>query len=125
MNMIFSHNQSARQQGYIALTSVVVISALLLSLTATMSLAGFSSRFNVLDSEFKTMSNFLASACVDTAILKLIDNLSYAGGETITVDTGQTCEIVSVDDTGPTEKTILTHAEFRRAHTNLEVVVEM
>jgi hypothetical protein len=111
------------EQGFIALISAIVISVLLLNITFTLSFSGYSSRFNILNAEFKSISAALANACVDTAIVKLIEDSSYAGGETIEIDPGKFCEIISV--TGSTEKTIKTQADFNSAHTNLEVVVEL
>ena len=112
------------QQGYIALVSVIVISALLIGISSVLSFTGFFGRFNVLDSEFKEVSIGLAEACAEQAILILADNPSYsvpAGGETYNVGS-ETCLI---DDITPSSwpRTIYAQGVFHDSYTNLQVVV--
>ena len=112
------------QDGFIALTSVIIISAILLILVAVVSTAGFFTRFNVLDYENKTISSALAEACVETALVNLAaDPTNYPAsipvpaGKQITVDSTKTCRICSVSAT-----TIKTRAAYNKAYTNLTVV---
>ncbi len=97
-----SHNQ----QGFIALVSAVIISVVLLTLVVGTGGRGFSSRFNILNSELKAMGSGLAEACVETARLKLAENPGYdplsspdTNPDWIRVDNGG-CEISSVDNAG-------------------------
>lgn len=111
------NSTSPAQSGYIALVSTIIISAVLLILMFGSSTAGFISRFNLVDAEFKEQSEQLAWACVETALLKLTEGLTYAGDEFIPVGSGQ-CWIKSVALTPPT---IEAQASSSRAWTNLRV----
>lgn len=59
-----------RAQGFIALMSAIIISAVLLLVVTTSSFIGFYTRFNMLDAELKARSSAAASACADTQLLK-------------------------------------------------------
>jgi hypothetical protein len=65
-------------KGFIALISVIIISAVLLVVTSTLSFSGFYGRYNILDSELKERSKSLAEACGDIAILKLAGDINYS-----------------------------------------------
>lgn len=107
--------------GFIALMSAIIISVILLLVATNLSLNGFYSRSDILDSELKNRSSALAEACADTAILKLTNNSSYNPvNEVVTVGT-DSCVIQSV--TGMNPKTILTQAIFHNSYTNLKIVV--
>lgn len=116
--------------GYIALTSVIIISLLLITITAALSVANYFSRFNILENEFKIRSDNLAEACVSYARAKLIaDPNNYAGNE-LSVPVGvDTCSIISVTPTGGSwPKTIKTQGIYPRnqaqaSYTNLLVVL--
>ena len=86
-----------------------------------LSFSGFFSRFNILDAENKEISSGLAEACVDSAIVKIASDWSYApivGGESVPVGANN-CNIVSVQISGASEEIIKTQAgmgimEFHR-----------
>ena len=78
-----------KQNGFIALMSVIIICAILLLIAGALSFAGFYSRYNILDSELKDRSSALAEACVDQTLLKIAVDPSYSGNATSTVGTGQ------------------------------------
>ena len=111
--------------GYIALVSAIIISAVLLIITFAMSFSVFFVRFNILDSEFKKTSEALAEACVNTAVLELEKSSSWvpaATGTLVTVDGPEkTCKICKVS--GAAQKTVTTRAAYKKAHTNLEVKI--
>lgn len=110
------------QHGYISLISSIIISVLLLAITFAISFNNSSSRFNILNAEFKEQSSALAEACVDTALLKLAQNQSYGGNENISVGNDQ-CSILPIETlTG--QKIIKTKAIFQNAATNLKVAVQ-
>jgi hypothetical protein len=83
----------------VALTSAVIISAILLAITASMSTTGFVARFNVLDAQYKEQSLALAEGCAHTALLKLAGDRTYTGNETVNVGM-QTCRILPVTESG-------------------------
>ena len=119
-----------RNSGFIALISVIIISVLLITITAAVSLSGYFARFNVLDSEYKERSIALAEACADTAILRLAQDSGYHGPDTVNVGS-DVCTILSVESNG-SEFIIKTQAAFplltsnssEHAFTNMEVIVQ-
>lgn len=113
------------QHGYIALISVIIVSISLLTLVISVSFTGFYSRFSVLESEQKEISNYLAEACINTAILKISQNETYTGAQTISVG-AQNCEIVSVT-TGNifvSNRLIKAQGVYEDAYTNIEVEID-
>jgi hypothetical protein len=102
-----------KQGGYIALTSVIIISLLLITIITALSSVNYFSRYNILENEFKERSLGLAEACVDYAFAKLAANSSYTGNETVAIGT-DTCKVVQVASNG-----ILTQGIFQKSYTNL------
>jgi hypothetical protein len=80
----------SRNEGFIALFSVIVITAILLLMATTLSFSGFFGRLNVFNSELKKESDALASACIDYAMLKLATEIDYTGNEEVDVGS-ETC----------------------------------
>jgi hypothetical protein len=118
------------QSGYIALTSVIIISLLLITITAAISSANYFSRTNILENEFKIRSGNLAEACVSYARAKLAaGSANYAGNELSVPVGSSTCSVISVVPTGAVwPKTIRTqgiypHNQAEESYTNLVVVV--
>lgn len=89
-----------RQSGFVALMSVIIILAVLLVISASISFTSFSSRFNVSDSEYKKRSSALAEACVANALLQLAQTSSVTP-KCVPIDVGGTCP------TDPNQCTIL------------------
>lgn len=110
------------QNGFIALVSAIIISAVLLVATVTLSYSSFFVRYNLLDGEYKERSSALAEGCVDAAILKLAGDPSYSGNEPITIGS-ELCTVRPVQISG-NNKIIETQAEFQNSYTNLRVVVD-
>lgn len=104
-----------RQRGFIALISVIIISAVLLTVAIAASLTGFYSRSNVLDAESKERSSALADSCVDTLLLRLVSGVSVTGSVTVGPDQ---CQIL----TGSSPYHI--QAVFNHSYTNLLVAVD-
>lgn len=115
------------QNGFIALISAIIISALLLIITIATSMTGIFGRFNILDSESKERSTALAEACADTAILEIttavysIDKIIFVGPSS-----ADRCKIISSLENQPivSETTITTQAIINKAYTNLIVVID-
>lgn len=107
--------------GYIALASAIVISLALLILASTVSLSGYFSRFNSLESEFKQKSLALAEACGDTALLKLAIDPAYAGNETVPVGAGR-CSILPIPGAADERLTITTQATVGNAVSNIKII---
>ncbi|MDR3643432.1 MAG: hypothetical protein P4L74_07480 [Candidatus Doudnabacteria bacterium] len=116
------------QSGFIALISVIIISALLLAVTAALSTANYFARFNILEDEFKHHSNALAEACINFARGQVADNQGYVVVTPVSVAVGtDVCRIVSVSAFGG-QTTINTQGIYPnggpdRSYTNLTVVL--
>lgn len=111
-------NYNQKNRGFVALITSVIISAVLLMVAINLSLTGFYARSNLLDFELKEMSYHLAEACIDTAILKLINNPNYnPTSESVDINEYK-CAIESI-----TGNIIKTKADYRNYITNLEVEI--
>ena len=104
------------QNGYIAIVTALILSALIIAITASISLSAFVGRKTVLNSSLKEESRALADACINVALLKLALDINYAGGETVTV--GQDCDIISVT-TNDNQKTITVRSVVENIYTNI------
>jgi hypothetical protein len=108
-------------RGFSALISVLVISAILVALTLSVSTSSFFARADLLDTENKALARSLAQSCIESALLKLAQNFAYQPatlGDVVTVDATHSCAILSVSSSGSTV-TITTRARVQSAHTIL------
>ena len=114
-----------RQQGFIALISAIVIAALLLTVTATLSFSSYVARFNLLGSEYKERSLALAEACGDTALLKLAQDPNYNPSNEVISLGSDSCTVISLQNNTPIagQITIITQGQFQKVTTNLKTVV--
>jgi hypothetical protein len=109
------------QRGFIALMSALIISAVLLLMATSGSFAGYYSRTNSLNSEFKARSAALADACANQTLLALANDSTYTGNATTTVSGSDVCW------TGPITKSgghfsFKTRGYVGKAYTALYVV---
>ena len=111
----------ATPRGFVALMSVIIISAILLILMFTLGTSSFFSRFDALDAENKRVSLGLAEACVNAAILKLAqDDLTVGQVIVDASDPQKTCRICTLSAGGA----LVTRAVYNSAYTNLDVTVD-
>lgn len=124
-SFVFTRNvcRKAEGRGFIALTSAIIISIVLLLFIANTSLSGFYGRVNVLESELKEQSAALAEGCVEEAALRLAIDPSYSGGEDVSIDTHQ-CTILPITASS-NQRVITTSADIQDARTNLRVTVTL
>lgn len=115
-------NQKNRK-GFIALVSAIVMSAILLIITITLSLSNFFSRFTILESEYKERSLALAEACVDSALVKIALDNSYSPSNELVSVGKSSCTIKKIITNG-SQKTIITQANYEQAYSNLRVTVQ-
>lgn len=104
--------------GFMALMSTIIISVILLLIATSLSLTSFYGRTNILDFELKEKSFALAEACADTAILRLAEDSSYGGNETVNVVGADKCQIESV-----VGGTINVKADYKNYITKLEIEI--
>ncbi len=121
------------QKGFIALMSVIIISAILLVLLFTLGVASFFNRFDVLDTENKRVSLALAEACVNVAMIRLAKDSTYTvslPGECVGVGDScgaasakMVCKICGVTVGAAFPKTVEARAVYGGAFTNLSAVL--
>jgi hypothetical protein len=128
------NKQTETQNGFIALMSAIIISAILLGFAVTSGASSFHSRFNTLDSELKRISLSLAESCVNVALLKITQNYDYGNvgagyswpinGEIVPVGS-DTCTIDSMEHeaenitTHQKKVTIIASGEYNGAHSTI------
>jgi hypothetical protein len=107
-------------RAFVALMSVVIISAILLMYVFVLSSSSFFARFDSLDRENKRISLSRAESCVNAALLKIAQDAAYAptAPETVTVS-GGTCTICQ----GTNSTNVLTRAVHNGAYTNIRATV--
>ena len=109
-----------KNSGFIALISVIIISAVLLIASVNLGLNGFYERFNILNTEFKEISNKLVDACLERARLS-IGLSTYTLGEIVVLEIeSYSCEYI-ISENGTK---IEIHSRVQDACTYYEVVVE-
>ncbi len=118
------------EQGFIAVTSAIVISALLIIIGASLGYTGFFSRFNIFDGELKNSSLALAEACAEIARVEIANNSGFTAPSSpytiVTSAPQQYCRILSVAPSGAnyTVQTQATYPETgnQRSYSTLQVV---
>lgn len=116
--------ETNREGGYIALISVIIMSAFMIALTVAVSQAGYLSRFSILHGEFKDVSTAYAEGCVRSAAAYMANQPGYippSGGELVTVGSGG-CRICSAVISGA-QRTVQVRASYQGAVTNLTVIL--
>lgn len=106
------------EKGFIALITVLVITAIAVGVSTSSALSGVSASQLVIKQVRSAQALSLADACGEEALLRLKNNFNYAAGlrETVSFGTEGSCDIVSV--IGVVEKEIRAEAsadnEIRR-----------
>lgn len=112
-----------KQNGFVALFSVIIISFILILVAVTLSFTGYFTRFNIFDSESKNISESLANACIEKARLEIAMDNNFTKSnipiEQIPVDSDYCDYSVT---TNPT--VILAHGVVNSAHTYYWVQVD-
>lgn len=104
-----------KRNGFIALISTVIISAILLAAAVSASRASFWARFDLLARENKKISAAMAEGCVQAALLKIAKN------ENINVP-GE-CANVEISESNP--HIIIARANWKNSYTNLKVTAKL
>ena len=116
------HVTQNKTTGFIAITSVIILSVILLLLASTLSLSTYLNSAGALDAENKEISYFLAYSCLDRALLNLAQNPLYAGNETVMIDANQ-CAIGPIALLGA-NRVIPASATYNNTITNLNTTVD-
>jgi hypothetical protein len=115
-----------KKGGYIALMATIIISLVLLVMTAEEGFSGWYARYAVLGTEAKEQANALAEGCGDQALALLITDLSYAGGDTTVTPAGE-CHTypIAFDSPSPGMVTIKTQAVVRDAYATIALTIDL
>lgn len=108
-------------KGYIAITTSIILSVLILALSVALGSAHLMTRLNAVDYSNKQSSLFIARSCLNYAMLKLADNSLYGGNETINISSYQ-CTIRTIQTSG-LNKIIESRSQVSGATTNLRLTV--
>lgn len=91
---------ASEEKGYIALLSTLFLVTIGGVVAGSLILLGLGFSKSSFALEQSNQAKALANACAEEALLKLKQDLSYAGNETITLASGS-CQIQDVKGTGP------------------------
>jgi large exoprotein involved in heme utilization and adhesion len=105
------------QAGFVLLISSIVISVILVAVVFSISFSGFFTRFNLLDGYNKEASLELANACGEIAVLKLIQDNTYSGNETLDISS-DSCTVLLIS---PGSYEINTTADKGGAVSNVKI----
>lgn len=107
--------------GYIALTSAIIVSVIVMAVTFSAGLSGAFNRFNALSAMDKEASGALAESCIGVALLRLAQDSGYGGDETIPI-ASTTCAILPIE-TAIGQKTVKARGTVQGSVTNIRAVV--
>ena len=111
-----------KPRGFIALMSALLLSGVLLAVAASGSLVGFYTRAGIAASELKERSTAAADACADQALIALIFDDTYAGNETVVLNTLDQCRVGALTDTPTTKVFSVQATSSGKAVTTLRIV---
>jgi len=92
-------------KGYIALISILIISALVLILAVSMGLSGISESGMSLQSSLASESFYVAAACAEETLNRLKIDLNYSGNESITIN-GSSCFVELIEGSGNQDRVV-------------------
>lgn len=98
-----------KEQGFIALSAVLVLSAVFLTLVTGSVIRSIGLSKSVTATQSSAASTALAHACVSRALAEITQNLEYTGDEQLTFPSGS-CEIFPIDDAVPEERELRVEA---------------
>ncbi len=111
------------KNGYIALITVIIISAVVLILILSLTFASLSEKQTIISHNRSLKNYYLANACANYAILQLQKNLDYQGQETINIDE-YNCQIESVFGKGNTNRSFITSSQINDQKKVLKVELD-
>ena len=109
------------EQGYVAITSVIILSSLLMLVAISAGVYGYFARLNILETEYKQRSLGLAESCAQMALLRLKQFPDYLGEDRVYLTKTENCRMnVSVFGAN---RLIQAQGKYIDAFTNLSVEV--
>lgn len=84
-------------RGFLTITITILLSVLLLFLVFSLTYPSFNLYFSLLEENKAFQSRVLAETCAEIVLLKILQNQSYQGNETITFDENF-CQVFPVEN---------------------------
>jgi len=95
--------------GFIALTSILIIGALVLAVAIGVSLRSISESRMSLGEQESHRALALANLCAEQALMRLESILNYNGNESIIIEE-ESCDILAIEGLGNVDRTIKTQS---------------
>ncbi|MEA3357728.1 MAG: hypothetical protein U9Q67_04830 [Patescibacteria group bacterium] len=111
-----------KNRGYATLTSVIVVGAIGLAIAVSMLALSINSHRASHTVEKSTQAKALANGCAEYTINQLKISTDYSGNETLNFTTGS-CEILPVQGSGGSNRTIQTTGNVDDVVRKIQVVV--
>ncbi len=111
------------RNGYVFLVSVLMISAIVISITMSLLLLGLSAEMSGSAVEKSAQAMEIAQSCAERAILALQQGTDYAGDESLAIH-GGTCVIHAIGGSGNTSRVICIEGILGRYRHVLEIVIQ-
>lgn len=111
------------QQAYIALITILIISAVTLLIAASAGLFGISETDMGLIEDQSTQSYYLANACAEYALERLKNNINYAGDETLDIDDGS-CYIYLPEGSGNENRTVKVTGTLANKTRKIKIIIQ-
>ncbi|MEQ1849515.1 MAG: hypothetical protein ABL890_02920 [Candidatus Peribacteraceae bacterium] len=110
-------------RGYVLLISTLFIGAIASAILTSVLMLGTNSGLVHFSVQQSARAVAAAEACAEIGLEALRNNPSYAGDETHTLDTGVTCEVLSIGGTGNTNRLLCTEGVVGDTTRRLEIVI--
>lgn len=110
------------QEGFIALISILIIGAIVLTISIGLSLRSIGETNMSLGGQESHKALALANLCAEQALMKLESTFNYTGNESVPVD-GESCDILAIDGSGNFNRTIQTQSTVSNYTKKVRVVV--
>ncbi len=108
-------------RGYIAISLSIIMSLVMMLVSIALGGANFSTRLTIADFNNKQASFAVARSCLNIALLRLSQSISYSGDDTMSISS-YTCEIRPIT-TVLSNKVIEVSSQIEGATTNLRLTV--
>ncbi len=121
--MLFNNKKNNHQNGFIAIITSLLLSAIVYFLAFSFSSSSVLGRYDMVILNNKRESRYLAEDCLEYARLQLAQNINYAGNETIT-NTNGSCSVGVIQTVG-SQKIIPASASLGNGKTVLKLTISL
>lgn len=111
-----------QHKGFMALSTVLILSAILVSIVIGVSIRSISRAMVSLDEEASKRAQVLSESCAEYALIELERTFEYAGDQSIMIGT-DSCTIEPIEGSGNTNRTVYTESTVSGHISRIRVVV--